>query len=268
MTPLVTVIMPVFNAANYVAEAIGSILNQTYTNWELIIINDGSTDSSEEIIMQYSDRRVKYIRQLNAGVSRARNKGLEEMKGDFFCFLDADDTLPPDSISTRVSLFEDKKIDFVDGTVIIFNYEMTKSRSIYRPNYIGPPLHEIIKLTGSCFFGITWMVRRKAQIHYHFDETMSYAEDLWFFTHLAFLGGNYSYVPNSVYNRRVSSGSAMSDLKGLALGYKHYFKNVQKLGVASQRELDVMRKKIRTLYVKWSIRKFDLSILRLFFQLR
>ena len=79
MTPLVTVIMPVFNAAQYVAEAINSIILQTYTNWELIIINDGSTDKSEEVIKRYSDDRIHYVYQENGGVSKARNKGLQQM---------------------------------------------------------------------------------------------------------------------------------------------------------------------------------------------
>jgi glycosyltransferase involved in cell wall biosynthesis len=268
MTPLVTVIMPVFNGAQYVAEAIDSIISQTYSNWELIIINDGRTDKSEEVIKRYSDNRIQYHYQKNGGVSKARNGGLQKMKGDFFCFLDADDTFPKDSISSRVLLFAHEAIDFVDGTVEIFNQEMTVRESSFHPSFKGPPFHEIIKLSGSCFFGITWMVKRKPDVEYSFDETMFYAEDLWFYTRLAVHGGNYSFVKIAVYNRRVSIGSAMSNLKGLALGYKLYFERVRGLGVASLAELDGMKKKICILFVKWSIRKFDLSIMRLFFQLK
>ena len=61
-SPIVTVLMPVYNAEKYLAEAINSILNQTFTNYELLIINDGSTDKSEEIILKYSDKRIRYIK--------------------------------------------------------------------------------------------------------------------------------------------------------------------------------------------------------------
>src|SRR5690606_7807174 len=96
MESQVSIIMPVYNTFNFVERALTSVVGQTYSNWELLIINDGSTDKSPEIIEEWSrkDERVRVFHQQNAGVSRARNKGLSYARGKFICFLDSDDWLP------------------------------------------------------------------------------------------------------------------------------------------------------------------------------
>lgn len=91
---LVSIITPVYNAEEFIRETIQSVIQQTYENWEMIIVDDCSTDSSYEIIMSLAknDKRVKCIRlNNNLGVAEARNFGLREAKGEFICFLDADD---------------------------------------------------------------------------------------------------------------------------------------------------------------------------------
>jgi len=90
--PLVSVVMPVYNAAAYVAQAVKSILNQTYTHFELIIVDDGSTDSSCQIIEQFTDKRIKFIRfEQNQGIVAALNKGLALAQGKYIARMDADD---------------------------------------------------------------------------------------------------------------------------------------------------------------------------------
>lgn len=90
--PKVSVIMPVFNAQSYLDEAIQSVLDQTYENWELVIINDGSIDGTEDIIKKYiSDSRIIYLKQENKGPSAARNLGIRMAGGEWVSFLDADD---------------------------------------------------------------------------------------------------------------------------------------------------------------------------------
>ena len=93
---LVSVVVPIFNAQNYLSRCIHSILSQTYSNIELILVNDGSTDQSQSIIESFliKDQRIKYISQVNAGPSVARNKGIAEATGEFICFIDADDVVP------------------------------------------------------------------------------------------------------------------------------------------------------------------------------
>src|SRR5687768_10401875 len=120
---LVSIIMPVHNAGRFVREAIQSVLDQSYSNWELLIINDGSIDDSAKQINQLQDERIKLFNQEHRGVSAARNVGLAHMRGDYFCFLDADDVLPPRSVEARLREF-DETIAFVDGEVDIFDYEI------------------------------------------------------------------------------------------------------------------------------------------------
>lgn len=89
---MVSVIMPVYNGENFLKEAIESVIAQTYTDWELIIINDGSTDKTEEIIQDFlTDKRLKYLFQENQGVAKARNNGVKKCQGEYLAFLDADD---------------------------------------------------------------------------------------------------------------------------------------------------------------------------------
>jgi glycosyltransferase involved in cell wall biosynthesis len=91
--PTISVIMPAYNAEKYISESINSVIDQTYTNWELIIIDDGSTDNTFHIIQPFltQDNRIKYVFQSNSGQGKARNRGLLEAKGELIAFLDADD---------------------------------------------------------------------------------------------------------------------------------------------------------------------------------
>ena len=84
------------------------------------------------------------------------------MKGDFFCFLDADDFLTSNSIETRVNVFStNQDIEFVDGRVIVFDTNTGKQIREYTPNFIGNPFNELISISESCFFGVTWMMKTK-----------------------------------------------------------------------------------------------------------
>ena len=86
-----SIIIPTYNRAAFLSKAIESVLSQTYTDWELIIIDDGSTDNTKEVVSQYIDARIKYVYQDNAERCVARNNGIEHASGDYVCFLDSDD---------------------------------------------------------------------------------------------------------------------------------------------------------------------------------
>lgn len=98
--PLVSIITPVYNAEKYLKTCIDSVLKQTYTNWELILVNDGSTDGSLDIIKQYAqlDVRIKYIDKINEGPSLSRKSGTEQAKGKYIQYLDSDDFLQENAI--------------------------------------------------------------------------------------------------------------------------------------------------------------------------
>lgn len=108
MKPLVSVIIPNYNYAGYLGEAIDSVLSQTYPNVEVIVVDDGSTDGSREIIENYGDR-IAAIFQQNQGVAAARNNGVRQAAGDHLAFLDADDVWLADKIERQIILFDTDK---------------------------------------------------------------------------------------------------------------------------------------------------------------
>ena len=102
---LVSVIMPAYNAGEYIAESIESVINQTYKNWELIIIDDGSTDNTAAIINQFnSEPRIRYIYQENGRQGKARNLGIRNSLGKYIAFLDADDKWTPNKLSLQTEV--------------------------------------------------------------------------------------------------------------------------------------------------------------------
>lgn len=142
---LVSVIVPTYNRALFIANAIQSVLNQTYSNFELIIVDDGSTDNTGEVVGQFSDPRIRYVRQENKGRSNARNHALALAKGKYITFLDSDDLYQPDKIELQVAyLDEHPETSMVytsaycideKGDRLTHKYLATKSGYIY--NYIA-----------------------------------------------------------------------------------------------------------------------------------
>lgn len=108
MTNLVSIIIPVFNQEKYLAETLNSVVNQTYSNWECVLVNDGSKDDSVAVINKYvsRDNRFHFIDSENKGVSNARNSALKQVKGDYILFLDGDDLIHPEKIQLAISNFE------------------------------------------------------------------------------------------------------------------------------------------------------------------
>ena len=104
--PRVSVIIPLFNKAPFVGGALRSVIEQTFTDFELIVVDDGSTDDSVQIVEQFSDSRVRIIRQDNAGPGAARNRGLAEATGAYVAFLDADDEWLPEFLDESVRLLD------------------------------------------------------------------------------------------------------------------------------------------------------------------
>lgn len=100
-TPKISVIVPIYNAAPYVAKCIEGILSQTYRNIEVILIDDGSTDRSAEICQAFAqkDLRIRFISQENQGVSATRNNGIALAEGEFIAFIDSDDEICPEYLS-------------------------------------------------------------------------------------------------------------------------------------------------------------------------
>ncbi len=139
--PLVSVIIPCFNQAIFLEEALESIRTQRYFNWECIIVNDGSTDNTENISQRWcaNDNRYKYFYQENNGLSSARNLGIERAKGDYYQFLDADDYLDKEKLKLSIkllSLLKESK-----PQIVISNFKMLE----YESGKIMPPFCELNK---------------------------------------------------------------------------------------------------------------------------
>ena len=112
---MISIIIPVYNAEKYLGKCLDSILNQTYSDFEIIIVNDGSSDSSDSICKKYmlDEPRIQYIIQKNQGVSAARNTGIKRAKGEYLLFVDADDTIDSLMLKKMLESIEDKKSDMV-----------------------------------------------------------------------------------------------------------------------------------------------------------
>lgn len=103
--PKISIVVPIYNAEQYLEHCIGSVLQQTVTDWELLLVNDGSKDSSADICETFAsqDSRIKYWAQPNGGATAARRTGVEHAQGEYIFFLDADDTIPPDALESLLT---------------------------------------------------------------------------------------------------------------------------------------------------------------------
>jgi len=225
---MVSIIMPVYNAERYIYIAIESVLKQTFTNWELIIIDDGSIDNTDHEIHKFKDYRIKLYIQNNSGVSAARNVGLKNMSGNFFCFLDADDFMPSKSLEYRINKMKgNPEIDYLDGGVEIYDRDMVQKLDYWLPSYQGNPIIPLLNISSTCFFSPTWLIRRKLKTKYQFNENLSHGEDLLFFIELALEGGKYDFVEETIMHYRKGHSSAMTDLKGLENGYHFIYRLIK-----------------------------------------
>jgi len=120
--PLVSVIMPAYNAEKYIGDSIQSVLDQTYSNWELLVVDDGSTDKTADVVRQFAarDSRVKYIFQQNGRQAKARNTGIAQSSGTLLAFLDSDDLWLPEKLERQLQTLDATNVDVVysNGLVI------------------------------------------------------------------------------------------------------------------------------------------------------
>ena len=155
-TRLVSIIIPAYNAAPFIAETIQSLCNQTYTHWEAIIVNDGSTDNTATICESFIDKRVSTIHQSNTGVATARNNGLALAKGDYIVFFDADDLMAPDFLKARLEVLKNNpELGYAGGLVETFPVKETQKIAaaadpeneilFFNPGYVTIPSNYVFK---------------------------------------------------------------------------------------------------------------------------
>jgi len=139
-TSLVSIIIPVYNVEKYLRECLDSVLNQSYANLEIICVDDGSTDSSPQILEEYAgkDERIQIIRKDNGGQSSARNVGFDVSKGEYVYYLDSDDSISQNAIERCVEVSEREQLDLLlfDGITVYESEELRKKKASFQEYYI------------------------------------------------------------------------------------------------------------------------------------
>lgn len=213
--PKVSVIVPVYNVEKYIHRCIDSILSQTFTDWELILVDDGSPDSSGAICDEYAarDARIRVIHKENGGVSSARNVGIKQAAGEWITFVDSDDYLDEDSLLSMVELTK-----HYDADLFCFGIRMTTTDKPMQRKQQHDTLYTVdssnlikkILLYNTNCGPCSKMFRTKRLQNFRFDESLKIGEDLLFNLH--YLSNLHSPIICSdlcVYNYYTNPSSAM-----------------------------------------------------------
>ena len=222
-SPAISVIIPVFNTEDYLEDALGSICNQTVRDLQIIVVDDGSTDSSPQILRQIADKdsRIEIITQRNQGQGAARNRGLEKARGEYVYFMDSDDLLEPTCLEDCMRLCSTAGLDYVTFDASSFDengpiedrFNYDRSRLICKDRIWNST--ELLKfsLNNNSFRAspVLFLSRRKllADNHILYPEGIIH-EDNAFVLKIMLCAGKCQYIPVAYFKRRVRSGSTMT----------------------------------------------------------
>lgn len=185
----VSILLPVYNAEYTIKETIDSILNQTYSNFDVVIINDGSSDNSEQTILEYKDKRIHYYKnESNKGLIYTLNRGIELCKGKYIVRIDADDIMLPTRLEEQIKFMEEHPTIVASGSAVIKFFPDGKQK-IYTP----PLKSQVIKykiLLGSPIPHPSAIIRREILLKYNirYDINYIHAEDYKFWYDLSKIG--------------------------------------------------------------------------------
>ncbi len=222
--PVVSVIMPVYNTDSFLYEAVSSVLNQTLTELEFIVVNDGSTDMSLSILRDFekNDPRVILIDQLNTGSSIARQRALELAKGDYLYFMDSDDILEKEALETCYNRVLKESLDMVFFDAVSFSDDPNLNAQDFHYNRKGVVDGEDVfngilimnhLLDNDLFRVAPWMHFFKRELV--FDNRIKFYpgivhEDELFFTQIYFYAKRVGYIPKDFFKRRLRANSTMT----------------------------------------------------------
>lgn len=217
MNPVVSVIMPNYNNEAYIEIAIRSVLEQSYQNFELLVVDDCSTDSSLDIATRIANAHsnIKILIQTkNAGPARARNVGMENAKGKYIIFFDADDVMMEGRLDHTVKIFsENPEVNMIFGSYMAINEEgQLLNRELYFPNYLNNDnilLHELKRNYLWTAFGA---IRREIAEKYRFDETLPSSEDYDYFLKLVYEGYQYYFHPKPIIQYRIHDNNSSAKM--------------------------------------------------------
>jgi glycosyltransferase involved in cell wall biosynthesis len=235
--PKISVIMSVYNAETYLEKSINSILNQNFKNFEFIIINDGSTDNSLDIIKKYAekDKRIIVINQENCGLTKSLNIGIKKAKGEYIARMDADDISISNRFEIQLKYLIELDLDFIFSQAVSF---------IKNRYYIVPENNIIEKfninklLFGNIFIHGTFFCKTEILKNNLYDENIKYAQDYELFLRLITKKYKFFIIPQILYYLRINENSISNKKKDEQLFYakivcKKYF-NTTKYFIADK----------------------------------
>jgi glycosyltransferase involved in cell wall biosynthesis len=232
--PLISIIIPAYNAEKSISRCLNSVLNQSYPHFEALVINDGSKDGTGQICDEFGikDSRIKVFHKVNGGVSSARNIGLEQVSGEFICFLDSDDWLEPDYFEQFVKNAEDREALILFNPVVHKPEGSQKKWNLNDVTYTDKNISEgfiylnLIKMgwINSKFYSSALVKKHQLK----FDEEVHYGEDLLFtleyinyikiLKYLDYAGYNYTqFSPDALSKRHNSFQSEYTGYKNMKL---------------------------------------------------
>jgi len=235
---LISVIVPIYNCEKYVSRCIESIINQEHKELEILLINDGSTDSSKSICEKYAlqDTRIHLINKENSGVSASRNIGLSIAKGDYIAFVDADDYIDPEMYSSLYLKAIEESADMVFCRIKRFDdsgqFFYPDEKNLYRiKNRDIEPLFYTTKYSNyiTKVEGVVWrtLYNKKFIENEFFDENLKYGEDLLFISSLILKSQKISIVDEYYYNYFTNVNSACNLIN------ERYFDNLKDFYLSS-----------------------------------
>ena len=248
---LISIIVPIYNTEKYLHQCLDSILNQTYANFEVLLVNDGSTDSSGIICQEYVERdsRFRYFEKDNGGVASARNLGLEHSEGTYITFIDSDDWVEQNYLDVLYTALKENDTDVAistykrfaqDGVFYLRSYSREDDEFLNLGTRSRDSFLEILPRLGELdhsFYSISSkLIKRKIVGNLLFDEQVSYAEDLNFFFHLYLGVESVVYVRDYTYIYRTHDASTsqnVNELKALQELeiYKSMFQQIDRMGL-------------------------------------
>jgi glycosyltransferase involved in cell wall biosynthesis len=209
--PAVSILMPAYKVDKYITEALDSVFNQTFTDFEVIVINDGSPDQLEQVLEPYMNRIV-YLKQENSGQSAARNRAIEIARGRYLALLDPDDIWTPDYLSIQISMMDnDPTISVLYPDAVLFGNPFYEGKTYMQtcPSEGEVTLKKLI--TEECNVMISALIRRDVMIEVGaFDEALRSSEDFDLWVRIAKQGHRIAFhrAPLVYYRRRPESLSA------------------------------------------------------------
>ena len=282
---LISIILPIYNTEKYLGQCLDSILNQTYTNFEVLLVNDGSTDSSGIICQEYVERdsRFRYFEKDNGGVASARNLGLERSGGGaYITFIDSDDWVEPNYLDVLYTALKENDTDVAistykrfaqDGVFYLRSYSREDDEFLNVGTRSRDSFLEILPRLGELdhsFYSISSkLIKREIIGNLLFDEQISYAEDLNFFFYLYLGVESVVFVRDYTYVYRTHDASTSQNVNELqALQeleiYKKMFQQIDRMGLPTfhyfKRMENVVTYRISGFPSSKAIREYELFV--------